>query len=47
MMKEAVEYGNKAISFLAASKNLHELASAYVRTATYLEVFGVCFLGTK
>jgi hypothetical protein len=45
MMREAVEYGNKAISFLAASKKPHELASAYVRTATYLEVFGVYFLG--
>lgn len=45
MIKEAVEFGNKAISFLAASRNSSELASAYVRTATYLEVFGVYFLG--
>jgi hypothetical protein len=45
MIKEAVEHGEKAVTFLIASGDAYELARAYVRTATYLEVSGVYFLG--
>lgn len=45
IVNEAVEHGERAISFLANSGDPHDLARAFVKTATYLEVFGVHFLG--
>lgn len=48
MIKEAVEFGKKAVTMLLKNpENERELARAYVKAATYLEVFGVYFSGEK
>jgi len=43
MIKEALERGDLAIKLLSTSGNPFELATAYMRTATFLEVFGYYF----
>ena len=40
VMKETVEYGEKAIKFLSASDDVSELARAYAKTVVCLNVFG-------
>ena len=48
MIGEAVEYGKKAVAMLLKNpEDECELARAYVKAATYLEVFGVYFSGEK
>ena len=44
IMREAVEHGERTITFLSTTEDSHELARAYVKTANYLEVFGYYFL---
>jgi uncharacterized repeat protein (TIGR01451 family) len=39
-LREAIDQGEKAVTFLSTSEDLDELARSYVRTATFLDVFG-------
>ena len=41
---EAVEYGERAVKLLTKTGDLRELARAYVRAATFLELYGYYFL---
>jgi len=41
--RETVEYGEQAIKFLSTCGDSHELARAYVSTATFVELFGLVF----
>jgi hypothetical protein len=43
ILKEAVEYGEKAVAFLSSLEASPELTRAHVRTATYLDRFGYYF----
>lgn len=43
-VKEAVELGERAVKFLSKIGDHNELARAYVRTATFLELYGYYFL---
>lgn len=44
MMREALEYGERAIAILSTAEDPFELARTYVRTATFQEVFGHYFV---
>jgi len=43
-MREAVERGERSINLLSTFEDSYELAKAYVKTATYLQMFGSNFL---
>jgi hypothetical protein len=44
IIREAVGYGEQAITLLSGVKDRYELAKAYVKTAHYLSLFGYCFI---